>query len=539
MKNSAEERTEAQGDETPEPAAPAKRDLLKRDIALTLSALVVLGAAIAILQVDASANESNTARKTTRVAVQAMRANVVADTVAGLEPELQAERDFLAFRSPLTAGAPTLATAAGLPSQAGQTAGSLRVAQQAIPDLGIGEALTRLQIEGQRLTLEQRALATTRITWNDRSTQYTTVIAVLAVALFLVGFGLVVEGPIRRAAYALGVAIGLVAAAWTVWIYLQPIPSTPKPAIDAAARGAVLTANGDYPAAVAAYDRALAADDAYATAYTGRSRARLLAANPDYRTTGAVTDLTGSSVQAALLDSRRALELNDRDVLSVDLVAVTSFYRGEYEQALSAADKSLQINPKVPDVWLLKSAIQVALGDQAAATASLERALSLLRGAEPSQATRLLASTYLSYLAWVERYAPAHAQAARQLADSLISVETAFTLGHALPPRPPARGAVAVRGLRFADGELMLSLRWSDLPAGTALSALVYERPLPGGAWTQPSDLALFATVAGSGERKIAVPLERVCKPTRVRVDVYLNGTRTLTRTGPGVAATC
>ena len=79
-------------------------DHLKRNIALTLAALIVLGAGIAILQVDASANESNTARQTTRVAVQALRANVVADTVSGLQPVLAAERDFLAFRRPLAAG---------------------------------------------------------------------------------------------------------------------------------------------------------------------------------------------------------------------------------------------------------------------------------------------------------------------------------------------------------------------------------------------------------------------------------------------------
>ena len=85
----------------------------------------------------------------------------------------------------------------------------------------------------------------------------------------------------------------------------------------------------------------------------------------------------------------------------------------------------------------------------------------------------------------------------------------------------------------------MLRLRWSNLPPGTALSALGYERPLRTGAWTQPAGLALFATVAGSGQRDIAVPLEGSCKPTRVRVDVYLNGASSLSRTGPGVAPTC
>ncbi len=529
-------------DDTSSPEQPDddERSRLRRNMALTLAALVVLGGALAILQSDASRAESETARRTTRVAVQAMRANVVADTVAGLEPQLDAERDFLPFRRPLTRGAPTLAEAADLPDELGQTAGDLRVARRALPNLGVGELLTRLQVEAQRLTLEQRALARTRVTWNDRSTQYTTVIAVLAVALFLVGFGLVVQGAIRPSAYALGVAVGLFAAAWGVRIYLLPIPSEPRAAITNAASGAVLTANGSYLRALARYDAALRADDTYATAYSGRSRARLLAANPDYRTTRAVTQPGGRAVAEAVDDAHRAIALGARDVLTYGLVAVTSFYDGKYDETVDAADEGLSINPKVPDLWLLKSAAQTALGDEAAATASLARALAPLRGTAPSKQTRLLASTYLSYLAWVERYVPTHGRAARVLADDVVARETAFTLGRpAQLPARPKRGTVSVRDLRFADGKLSLRLLWRNLPPGTALSALGYERPSARGAWTQPTDLALFATVGGTAGRTITVPLKRVCKPTQVRVDVYLNGERTLVRTGPGGLATC
>jgi tetratricopeptide (TPR) repeat protein len=525
----------------PEPsAAPRKRDLLRPNIALTLAALIVLGSGLAILQVDASANESNAARQTTRTAVQAMRANVVADTVTGLVPVLQSERDFLAFRRPLDPHAPSLSSAAGAPSPPGATRGELRVAQQAVPDLGAATLTPRLQTAGQRLTLKQRALATTRITWNDRSTQYTTVIAVLAVAIFLVGFALVVEGPIRRSSYLLGIGIGIFAAVWTVWIYHLPIPSTPAGAIDAAARGAVLTDEGDYRAAVAKYDAALKADDGYATAYSGRARASLLGANPDYPVTRAVTAPTGAAVEGAIRDAQRARELNPRDILSAAIVALMSFYHGDVDRALEAIDAAIAINPKVPDLWLLKSAIQVERGAPAAATAALKQALALVSGQTPSERTRLLASSYLSYLAQVAHDAPARAATAQRFADQIVATETAFTLGHALPPRLPAHGTVSVQRLRYARGRLRLLLRWRNLPAGTALSGLGYERPLEHGAWTQPSALALFATVSGSGRRSIDVPLQqRVCKPTGVRVDVYLNGVRTLTKTGPGVRATC
>ena len=524
----------------PAPAPePPEGDRLKPLIAITLSVLVVMGAGLAILQTRASSNESNTARETTRVAVEAMRANVVADMVAGLAPQLRAERAFLPFRRPLDPDAPSLAEAAGVPTSKAEIAGNLRVAQQAVPNLGAERLLPTLQTRAELLTLRQRALATTRITWNDRSTQYTTVIAVLAVAIFLVGFGLVVGGPIRGSAFGLGLAVGLFAAGWAVWVHALPIPSTPESAIRQAARGTVLTANGDYRAALAQYDAALRTADNYATAYSGRARAGLLAANPDYPVTRAVTDLSGRSVVAALRDARTARRLDSRDILATSLVAVTSFYAGDYRQALSATDAAIGINANVPDLWLLKSATDVGLGDQPAAGAALTHGIGLLHGGAPSLQTRLLASTYLSDMAWLQRHDPAHAAVSRRLANRVVSVETAFTLGQALPRNAPARGKVSVSRLRFAGGRLTLKLRWVGFPAGTALTAIGYERPLPQGAWTQASALALFATVAGSGMRTIVVPLQRACSPAGVRVDVYLNGAPALSGTGPGVPATC
>jgi tetratricopeptide (TPR) repeat protein len=507
---------------------PDEGGRLKRNIALTLACLVVLGSGLAILQVDASIRESNTARETTRVAVRAMRANVVAATVAGLEPQLEAERDFLSFRRPFGRGGASLAAAAGL---------APATAAERLPELGIAPLREDLALDAERLSLKQRAMAETRVTWNDRSTQYTTVIAVLAVALFLVGFGLVVEGPIRSSAYALGVCVGLFAAGWAAWIHHLPIPSTPDSAIEGTARGTVLTESGRYAAAIAAFDRALSADDEYPPAYVGRSRARLLEANPDYPVTRAVTDATGDAAAAAVEDSRRALELDDRVLVAHALLALTSFYAEGYDDAVAALDKALALNTKVPDLWLLRSAAQLARGNGEDAAASLERALALLRGTVPSQQTRLLASTYLSYLAWLEGHDPDVAGDARRLSDRLVAVETRFTLGRdGLPSRAPAEGSVALRRLRFADGRLGLELAWRDLPEGTALSVLGYERQRPDGGWSQPAQLALFADVSGSGRRTVDLPLERACAPVEVRADLYLDGERAGTRTGPGAA---
>jgi tetratricopeptide (TPR) repeat protein len=462
---------------------------LKRHIAITLAVVAVLGAAIAIAQRDASTKESTTARETTRAAVRALRANVAVTAASGTEARRIAERRSL---------------------------------------------------DAARETLSQRALATTRVTWNTRSTQYTTVIAVLAAALFFVGYALVVEGPLRPYSYGLGVATAVFAAGWALWIFHLPIPETSSRAVAAAARATVLSADGQPRAAVAEFSRALTVDGDYAAAYLGRSRARLQAANPDYPVTGAWTDRGGRASRPAIRDAERAQALDPgKDLLGPGLVALQAFFVGDLDKALAATDAALAINPRVPDVWLLRGAAQLARGDRAAADAALARGLALATAGGASERARHLAATALSELAWVARHDPARAADARHAADRVVAAETASTLRRRLSGTAPAGARVRVSGLRWAAGRLRLRLAWDRLPPATAVSAVAYERPLPGGAWTQPAALALFFEGRGRGARRIAVPARRVCRPTAVRVDVFLDGARVLTRTGPGAAPTC
>jgi tetratricopeptide (TPR) repeat protein len=506
-------------------AAEEPQDPLKRWIAITLSLLVVVGGAIAIQEATGSVNESNTARETTRVAVRAMSARVALDAVLRAQAGLRGERAFLPYRPPLSAGV---------------ARGELQAARREVPTGRAPAELDRLRFIAAHETLRQTTLATTRITWNDVATRYTTAIAILAAGLFFVGFSLTVEGPPRRISFGLGIATGLFAAGWTVYIHEIPIPGTPERALAAAARGAVLAQHGDFRAASTAYDRAIRVDGGFAAAYTGRANARLLFANPDYPRTKAFTDAAGRASAAAARDARRALALGgSRDLLGFGLVGIEAIYSGAYGEALRAADGGLAINRRVPDLWLLRSAAALGLGQAGTASATLGSALDLVQAAGPSRRARQLSSDYLSYLAAVAAHVPARAAGAQRLADRFVAFETAFTLGRTLDGSLPATGGARVARLRYARGRLTLVLRWHGLPPGTAISAIEYERPQPSREWTQPTDLALFLDVTGSGRRRLSPRLQRACEPTAVRVDLYLNGVRALTRTGRGVAPTC
>lgn len=509
-----------------------------RWIAISLAVIVVCGGALAIFQTDAGVNESNTARETTRTAVAALRAGVLEQAGQELERDIEAEGGAFRRRQGSVVRRAEDDGASAAPLTIDQLRGSIEPGSD-LPRARTEEEVRELTFDAQRLRLTQAALAETRVTWNDRSTQYTTAIAMLAVALFLVGFSVVLQGPRRTLFYILGVAFALFVFGWAGYIYSLPIPTTSDEAIAATARGAVEAGEGRQADAIAAYTEAIEIDGDYEAPYSGRAISAFLRANPDFRMTGAVTG-AGSALEEAIADSRRALELGGgRDFLSLTLLSLLSLYAGEYDDAVAVAEEAIAINSQVPDIRLVQSAAEVGRGDAAAARAVLVEALALLSGSDPSERTRGIAAQYVTYLEQVIAASPERTSLARELERRIIEIETGFNLDRPESGGLPGRGSATVQGLRYADGELKLRLRWQNLPPDTALTAIGFERPTPGGAWVQPRDLALFRTVSGSGEQAISVPLDRACTPTRVRVDVYLGGAPAGSFTGPGGPATC
>ncbi len=513
----------------------SSRGPLGRWIGVSLAAIAVVGAGIGILQTHASVNESNTARETTRTAVGALRASVIEGSGRLLEEDIDAESGAL------------LREQAFVARQAGDAAEPLTAEQLRdfvpkggdLPGARTREALRELSFDSERLALRQAALAETRVTWNDRSTQYTTAIAVLALALFLVGFSLVLGGRRRIVFYALGVAVALVTIGVTAYIVLLPIPKTPDEAIAATARGTVASDQDNQDRAVELFDDAIEIDDDFSEPYSRRAIVRVLADNPDLRETGALTgDI--ATLEKAGVDARRGFELSgDRDLLALAFAAIVRLYVGEYEGSIRAATEAIAINDQIPDYLFAKSAAEVGLGDEDAATASLDGALDLLSGSDPSERTRGLVAEYLTYLEQVLHSTPERAQLVSRIEERIIGTETAFNLDREVEDRPPDRGSAEVDRLRYEDGRFRLRVQWEDLPPGTALTLIGFERPAPDSGWVQPRELALFRPAGGSGQEVGGVPIERACTPVELRVDVYLDGAFSESFTGPGGEATC
>ncbi len=513
---------------------PAKSPL-GRWIGVSLAAIAVVGACIGILQTDASVNEANTARETTRTAVGAMRAGVSEQGATLLEQDIEAEsgalrreQDFLARES-----------GTGTAPLTGTELLSILPEGGDLPGARAPRELRRLAFESENLSLRQSALAETRVTWNDRSTQYTTTIAILAFALFLVGFSLVLAGRRRLVFYVFGIVVALLTVAITVRIYLLPIPETPNNAIAATAAGTVASDDGDQRRAIRLLDRAIDIDDDYPAPYSRRAVAKAREANPDFVATGALTGSDGA-LSGAVEDAERALDLGgDRDILAFSFLALSALYAGEYEKSVEAANEAIALNPEIADLRFIKSAAEVGLGEKDAAIATLRAAGELLEGSGASDRVRGLVANYLTYLEQVVNRAPERAGLVSSLEEQIIGTETELNLDRTLSRELPGRGSVAVDELRYEDGEFQVDVSWKDLPPDTSVTMIGFERPARDSGWVQPAELSLFRTLGGSGSDAGQVKVKRQCVPVEVRVDAYLDGAFYESFTGPGARPTC
>ena len=508
----------------------------KRRVGILLATLAVLGAWIGILHTNAATNESNTARETTRTAVSAQASAVVEQTVLRLLEQGELEADILRVRPTYAVDPSEIPALEGVDRQA-----RLSEAQQAVTRMlqRNPKALHELRRTARRRGLTQAALTETRITWNARASQYETVLTTLGIAIFLVGFTLVLSRRIRPPVLIPGLALALYCFGWAVHIYLKPIPSTAPAAIDSTAQGQTLFAEGQVSEAITAFGDAIAVQDDYLTPFEDRSIAHFVAGNPDFFSTGAITDTDGPEFAAALDDAERAMELGgDQSVLTVAASGVFAFADGDYDTAVRRLTAASELNDQTPGVLLYLSAAETARGNADAADRWRDRAVALLDASEPSDHNRRLAAAYYTALEWVAHDVPEQADAARDQRDELIARETSFISGERVSGSAPAGAALVINDIVVGDDTVDFALAVDGVGADDTVALFAYERPVPDGPWVQPPTLAYIGQPVAPGS---APPLraERVCRPTEFRVDLYVNGAPVDSGTAPGVEPTC
>lgn len=527
-------------DEPTEPTAEPEADAedaprpYKRRVGITLAVLALLGGWIAVLQTNAATNESRTTREATRLASEAQTARVLSEGIDAALRQIDAEIDTFGER-------PAFATEDQVGDDLGVTIDP--EAQQARLDAAVAELddaasgrqelATRAAIDAQHLTLLQAAVVQERITWNARASQYETVVTVLAVAIFLIGFTLVVGRRLRPPFALPGLLLAVYCFGWAIWIYQKPIPDVDRTAITRTAEGEVAVAEARPDDAIASFDEAIALDDGYAPPHAGRGTAVMVAANPDVLSTLALTDTDPSVIDDALGSLDRALELDPDDSKTEGLAGFVEMAGADWAAAAERLDQARSSNDLAPRLALYRSAVAVAQGDEELARELLGEVADRFSVLADTETDRALVAQYLSLLEFVADRAPDQADLARSLRDEVVAKVSD------LPDTgtDPADVELTIEQLSWADGKTTIDLAIGGIPDGQDIAVVGYERPAPGASFVQPAELFAVGPKTDLGGVQIRSP--RACVAVEYRVDVYVDGGLAASQTTPGADPTC
>jgi len=511
-------------------------------VGITLALLALLGAWIALLATDAATNESNTTREATRLGAEAQTAEVVAQGAeAGIE-QILAEVAQLGSRPGFQVASTLESQGIELDPESEAERLAQAQAQLEAATAGATDRRTATREQAAGASLEQTAVVAERVTWNARASQYETVLTVLAVAVFLVGFTMVVSRGLRPPFVVPGTVLAVVCFGWALQIHAKPIPRVAPEAIEATAAGQVATDEGRPEDAVVDFTRAVDAQGDYAAARRGLGVAILTTGNPDLLRTWAITDDSPALTDPATAELEEAVELAGDDAVTLTAAAIAAVVRSDWADAAGLIEDALAENERAPGLLLSRSAVAVAEGDGDLARSWLDRAVPELTELAGTDTDRALAAQYLTLLEWVTRQAPEHAALAGELRDQAIlfiarAREAATPQADIGSGAAPAGATIAVETLEYRDDTTTARFAVSGVASGQQVIIAVYERPSPGGPWVQAPELFYVGEVPPGEGFTFRTP--RACHPLEYRVDLYVDGVAADSTTSPGTVATC
>lgn len=220
------------------PVEEAPRDRFQYAVIVLILLVTILGAGIALLQTHASVGESRASRETVARAVQLMGELQRGGQRSAYE--LGVVVDFAAYSMD---GIALQATAlelegAGRSEEAAaywEQAEVLEAQVQALRSLSILFTDPRYAPQGddlmpdaeayfadwqapiQELLAQQQEAAEAANRWGDKADAYTSIVTVLAVALFLYGLSLVIRGRLRYLFALVGTVVAGLSLLWTLW----------------------------------------------------------------------------------------------------------------------------------------------------------------------------------------------------------------------------------------------------------------------------------------------------------------------------------
>jgi hypothetical protein len=384
--------------------------------------------------------------------------------------------------------------------------------------------------------------------WSSRSSTYTAVLTLFAVALYLLGFSLALPRSLGRWFVRGGIVFVAIGVAWAA------IDSTGRPeqpnevAASQFADGTVALENATdaydssgYQEAVIHLNEAIHQRPDFARAYLNRGQATYFASSP---TQGLGTVTSPDALRSSIADLKQAVDLGLDTASAVGDIGALSFQQAMVDdrpdlldQALEFTDRVIEIDPKRP-LWLYNRAVTLlALGRHADAMASYHAADAAAKK-EPSTASFWVTGA-LSALDVLADHRPQAADDARAAKELVVREVFGDAAGAPTPPSNIHLQLVVTPSLvQFAipkadaasidpSRDVVVAEWYYDDPAGhgfAVLPELSTRVPLQ-----QATDGGWFSL-----EDYLPVPSPPRCLPSGTyKVEVYVNGHLAGTETAP------
>ena len=346
----------------------------KRLVAIGVVLITFFGSIIAYVQAVESNKEDVAAREAAQEAIIGLgdqvnaSARLASDLQIGSSVDAQRQREVLSAARVRALDDEELSAEAvadrELFAGIAEVLATLAVADPADPATFEAEA-AQLNETPDEARLRQAVSADRANDHGDKADSYVAVLTVLAVALFLLGLSLTVQGRSRLVLAGPGVVIAIACVAWSAVIATGDITRVSGSAITAAAEGQRLQDAGDLEGAIDAYDEAIENSPEFAAAFARRSSAQFLAGSPQAGQTAFQSITSDEALEAALADLDRALELGaDSDVATVAEGGFLRFLDGDFEGSIDLSEQALEQNARLSPVWFNLGVANVALGNE-------------------------------------------------------------------------------------------------------------------------------------------------------------------------------
>ena len=373
-------------------------------------------------------------------------------------------------------------------------------------------------------TLRQQGADETAAAWGQMRRLELGVVTLVAVALSLLGLSLTVSPGIRRYLVAPAVLIVIVSVAGFAWVATRPVPHTSAAAMNAVVQGDRLAQLKEFPGAIRAYDRALAAQPGYPAALEQLAVAVVQAGAPP-QTTGQylMSMSTPTAYRAAISDLTRTLGGTGNDYVPLVNLGAFYFHVRDYAESAAMSQRAIQLNPGPPLPWMNLGLALLGEGNAPAAAQTYRHAITLIvRYPNPGYRKELFSAALTTLQALVAQE-PGRAALIQRTKAAIVAAESKTLIPRAVPA-----GHATISGLKVQASwpSLNLSFSYANVPNGARLAAIVYFRPPGQSSWLQPNGLDYFSKMdlASSGSAAWRLVDQSCPAAGDYRVEIYNDG---------------